>query len=76
MEYWNSGTMVRRRRIQRILSILNFIVLPTADHLPNIAVSSPSRRLYEPEAKNHFSNIPAFQHSNWGEAPNLVLLLL
>jgi hypothetical protein len=21
--------------------------------------------------KTHFSNIPAFQHSNWGEAPNL-----
>jgi predicted glycosyltransferase len=24
--------------------------------------------------KTHFSNIPAFQHSNWGEAPNLFQL--
>jgi len=59
--------------------------VPTsADYLPNIAVPSPSplpaRRAYrpegkshEPEAKTHFSNIPAFHHSNWGEAPNLGL---
>jgi hypothetical protein len=39
-------------------------------HLPNIAVSSPSRRLYGPEVKTHFSNIPTFHRSNWGEAPN------
>jgi len=61
---------------QRIESVLNFVfVPPSADHLPNIAISqdpffSPIRRLYEPEA-----NIPAFHFSNWGEAPNLYLSL-
>jgi hypothetical protein len=42
-----------------------------ADHHPNIPEASPRRRLYEPEAKTHFSNIPSFQHSYWGEVPNL-----
>ena len=45
---------------QRQLSILNFIVPPVADHLPIIAV-----------LQAHFSNIPTFHLSNWGEAPNL-----
>ena len=36
-----------------------------------IPLSSPSRGVYEPEARTHDSNIPWFQHSNWGEAPNL-----
>jgi len=30
-------------------------------HLPNVAVSQA-----------HFSNIPTFHCSNWGEAPNLI----
>jgi hypothetical protein len=33
----------------------NFIFPPSADHSPNTPVSSPRRRIYEPEAKTHFS---------------------
>jgi hypothetical protein len=80
MELWNDGIVGSQRK----LSILNFMfVPPSADHLSTIAVFSSSRRLYPPawkpygleagpEVKTHFSNIPAFHHSNWGEAPNLI----
>ena len=43
-----------------------------------IPLASPSHRpcrLYEPEARTHDSNIPEFQHSSWGEAPNRLLFL-
>jgi hypothetical protein len=43
----------------RKLSIFNFIV-------GTIIAINPTRQY----PKNHFSNIPLFQHSNWGEAPN------
>ena len=33
------------------------------------------RELTPPEVKTHYSNIPAFQHSNWGEAPIINLQL-
>ncbi len=69
---WNNG-IVERWNSGFSKDIIHFKLYRPDEfcHLPNIAVSSPSRRLYEPEAKTHFSNIPAFHHSNWGEAPNL-----
>jgi len=67
MEEWNVGIV----GFQRILSILHFFVPPSADHLSNPAVSSPSRRIYVPAAKTHLSNIPVFHHSKRGDAPNL-----
>jgi hypothetical protein len=45
---------------QRILSILNFIAKTDFAIYPILQYP-----------KTHFSNIPAFHHSNWGEAPNL-----
>ncbi len=47
---------------KRILSILNFIVKTNFAIYPMLQYP-----------KTHFSNIPAFHHSNWGEAPNLPL---
>ncbi len=71
---WNNG-IVERWNSGFSKDIIHFKLYRQDEfsHLPNIAVSSPSRRLYEPEAKTHFSNIPAFHHSNWGEAPNLII---
>ncbi len=69
---WNNG-IVERWNSGFSKDIIHFKLYRQADfcHVPNIAVSSPSRRLYGPEVKTHFSNIPAFHHSNWGEALNL-----
>jgi hypothetical protein len=53
MEYWNGGIV----GFQRISSILNFIVRLNFAIYPILQFS-----------KTHFSNIPAFHHSNWGEA--------
>jgi hypothetical protein len=47
---------------KRILPIFNFIVK---------TISAINPTLQYP--KTHSSNIPAFQHSNWGEAPNLFM---
>jgi len=58
VERWNTGMVAS----QRIFSILSFIENEFC-HLPNIAVSSPSRKLHEPEAKTHHSTIPAFHYS-------------
>ena len=71
---WNNGT-VERWNSGFSKDIIHIKLYPQAEfcYLPNIAVSSPGHRLCGPEAKTHFSNIPAFQHSNWGEALNLVL---
>ncbi len=49
----------------------NFMGFDSFFFRPIIPLLSPSRRLYEQEARTHDSTIPAFQHSNWGEAPNL-----
>jgi hypothetical protein len=57
MELWNDGIV----GFQRKLSILNFIVKMNFAIYPILQFP-----------KTHFSNIPAFQHSNWGEAPNLI----
>ncbi len=56
MEWWNDGIV----GFQRILSILNVIVKLNFAIYPILQYP-----------KTHFSNIPAFHHSNWGEAPNL-----
>ncbi len=49
MEYWNDGIVA----LQRIESILDFIVPPLADQLPNIAV--PQDPFFQ------YSSIPPFQ---------------
>jgi hypothetical protein len=56
MELWNDGIV----GFQRKLSILNFSVKM------HFAICLILQYL-----KTHFSNIPAFHHSNWDEAPNL-----
>jgi len=61
MELWNDGTLGFLEDIIRFSSNVKTI-MPLTQH---------SSFLSEPEAKSHFSNIPTFQHSNWGEAPNL-----
>jgi hypothetical protein len=68
---WNNG-IVERWNSGFSKDIIHFKLYRQAEfcHLPNIAVSSPSRRLSGPEVKTHFFNIPAFHHSNWGEALN------
>jgi len=40
----------------------NFIVTPARGGTINPTLHHP---------RTHYSNIPVFQHSNWGEAPNL-----
>ncbi len=45
---------------KRILFIFNFIVQTNFAIYPILQYP-----------KTHFSKIPAFHHSNWGEAPNL-----
>jgi len=57
MEYWNDGIVGS----QRISTILNFIVGLNFAIYPILQFP-----------KTHFSNIPAFHHSNWGKAPSLV----
>jgi hypothetical protein len=45
----------------------------TNEYYPFLILSFRLRRTINPPdqyPKTHFSNIPAFQHSNWGEAPN------
>ena len=59
MEYWNGGIMV----FQRILSIY--------------ILSFGLRRAINPTfqyPKTQLSNVPSFQHSNWGEASSLYQL--
>ncbi len=56
MELWNDGIV----GFQGKISILNFIVKMNFAIYPILQFP-----------KTHFSNIPAFHHSNWGEAPNL-----
>ncbi len=53
---WNNG-IVERWNSGFSKDIIHFKLYRQDEfsHLPNIAVSSPSRRLYEPEAKTHFS---------------------
>jgi hypothetical protein len=53
--------------------IIHLKLYPQAEfcYLHNIAVSSPSQRLYGPEARTHFSNIPPFQ---LGRSPYLELV--
>ena len=74
MEWWNDGMLV----FKRILAILILSSLPPVagplisprrrrypyEPEANIALSSPSGRLYEPEARTHYSTIPLFHHSN------------
>jgi len=59
LEYWNTGRLVSKR----ILSIFNFIFNT------NFTINP---KLHYP--RTHYSIIPLFQHSNWGEAPNSCIL--
>ena len=46
-------------------------------YFPFLILSFRLRRTINPiiqYPKSHFSNVPSFQHSNWGEAPNLMLV--
>jgi len=57
MEQWNDGILVSLK------DIFHFIF---TFHL---------RQTINPSSQNsttHYSNIPAFQHSSWGKAPNLI----
>jgi hypothetical protein len=54
MEWWNTGRLV----VKRILSIFNFIL--------NTYLTINSTLHYP---GTHYSIVPAFHHSNWGEAP-------
>jgi hypothetical protein len=60
---WNNG-MVERWNIgfQKDINHLSFIVNPAGGGAINTILNYP---------RTHYSNIPEFQHSNWGEAPNL-----
>jgi hypothetical protein len=58
MEWWNDGILVFNKDINHFNFILN-----SADG----GTINPT--LHYP--RTHYSTIPAFQHSNWGEAPNL-----
>jgi hypothetical protein len=61
VELWNIG-------LSKDFIHLKLYIQDEFCSLPNMVVSSTSRKLHEPEANMHFSNIPAFHHSNWGEA--------
>jgi hypothetical protein len=60
---WNNG-MVERWNIgfQKDINHFNFIFNPAGGGTIYPTLHYPS---------THYSTIPAFQHSNWGEAPNL-----
>ncbi len=58
MELWNDGTL------GFLKDIIRFQFYRQDDNTINPTLQYP---------KSHFSNIPSFQHSNWGEAPNLDL---
>jgi len=55
VERWNIG-------FQKDISHFNFIVNPAGGGTINPTLHYP---------RTHYSTIPEFQHSNWGEAPNL-----
>ena len=55
MERWNID-------LPKDNSDFNFIVNPVGSRTINPTLHHP---------RTHYSNIPVFQHSNWGEAPNL-----
>gem|GEM_PF-2222739 len=56
MELWNDGIV----GFERTLFILNFIIKMNFLIYPILQYP-----------KTHFPNVPAFHHSNWGEALNL-----
>jgi len=58
VERWNIG-------FQKDISHFNFIVNSAGGGTINPILHYP---------RTHFSTNPAFQHSNWGEAPNLTPL--
>ncbi len=64
VELWNIG-------FQKDISHFNFIVNPVCGgninptlHFPLRAASRSEGRLYELEARTHYSTIPVFHHSN------------
>jgi hypothetical protein len=56
MEWWNIGMLFLKGNI----SLINSLVNPA-----HRGINKPLSQF----PKNHYSNIPVFQHSNWGEAP-------
>jgi hypothetical protein len=59
VERWNIG-------FQKDINHFNFIVNPAGGGTINPTLHYP---------RTHYSTIPLFHHSNWGEAPNLSPLL-
>jgi hypothetical protein len=61
MEYWNDGIV---GFLKDIIPLLFFVKT-------NFAINPTFQH-----PKAHYSNIPEFQHSNWGEAPKFLSCLV
>jgi hypothetical protein len=64
MQWWN----IEKSKIPSLVGLFLIANISLINSLVNPAHSGISKPLSQ-FPKNHYSIIPVFQHSNWGEAP-------
>ena len=60
MEYWNIGILILKGSFS-LITFTNF-------HIKMCFTKNPMMHF----PGTHYSSIPVFQHSNWGEAPKFI----